>query len=74
MEEVRRKVYEKFQIKVNNSSVNCDLLNIKIHITLYVFQPPMDIVKGSPTLWGNTLHVCYTHVLHRDFLTLRSTN
>jgi hypothetical protein len=48
-----------FDIKVNNSSVKCDLFNTEIHKTPYMFRPAVPIIRGCPTLWGNTLHVSY---------------
>jgi hypothetical protein len=45
-------------IKVNNSSVKCDLFNIEIHKTPYMSQPAVVIIRGSKTLWGNALHMC----------------
>jgi hypothetical protein len=51
-----------------------DLFNIKIHETLYMFWPAVAILRGSPMLWGNILHVCYTYVLHRDFFTIKIKN
>jgi hypothetical protein len=51
-----------FDIKVNNSSAKCDLFNIKTDKTPYMFWPAVAIIRGSPILWGNTLHVCSTCV------------
>jgi hypothetical protein len=42
-----------------------------------MFRPAVAIIRGSRTLWGNTLHilyVCYTYVLHRDLITIRVKN
>jgi hypothetical protein len=39
-----------------------------------MFRPAVTFIRGSPTLWGNTLHVCYTYVLHRDVFTVRIKN
>jgi hypothetical protein len=58
--------------KVNNSSVKCDLFNIKIHKTPYMFRPARAIIRGFPTLWENNLYVRYTRVLHRDVFAIRT--
>jgi hypothetical protein len=42
--------------------------------TFTCFGPAVAIIRGSPTLWGNALHVCYTYVLHRDLFAIRITN
>jgi hypothetical protein len=57
-----------YQFKVNNSSVKCDLFNIKTHKTPYMFQPAVGIIRGSPTLWGNTLHISHVYSYSYSYL------
>jgi hypothetical protein len=64
-------------IEVNNRCIMCELFNIKLHKMPHMFQPAVAIIRGSPTLWENTLHilhVCYAFVLHRDLFTIGIKN
>jgi hypothetical protein len=48
----RRQVYACYvEVNTSNSYVMCDLFNIKIHKTPYMFRPAVAIIRGSPTLW-----------------------
>jgi hypothetical protein len=54
-------------IKVNNSSIKCELFNIKIHRTPYMFRPAVAIIRGIMNIKENFYIYLYKQNTYKDW-------